>query len=136
MASTKQAVLTDKSPAPLPQFSQAVKYGGMVYCSGSIGKGPEDRALAEGGIKPQTRQAIKNLSAVLEAAGTSLNNVVKINVFLTTMDNFAAMNEAYDEFFGSVDPKPCRTCVAVYQLPFGALMEIECTAFLDSGSKL
>lgn len=116
------------------------------------------------------RVAIKNLSAVLEAAGSSLNNIVKVNVFLTTMDDFAPMNQAYDEFFGSVDPKPvsqstgkytclvslppmvtygdglgenasdetiqCRTCVAVHQLPFGAKMEIECTAFVEPASKL
>ncbi|KAI1489234.1 L-psp endoribonuclease family protein [Biscogniauxia mediterranea] len=135
MASTKQAVLTDKAPAPLAQLSQAVKYGNMVYCSGSIGKGPADPQLVEGGVKPQARQALQNLAAVLEAAGSSLSNVVKVNVFLTTMDNFAAVNEVYDEFFVS-SPKPCRTCVAVYQLPMGALVEIECTAFLDSGSKL
>ncbi|KAI1080870.1 L-psp endoribonuclease family protein [Whalleya microplaca] len=133
---SKQAVLTDKSPAPLPQFSQAIKYNGMVYCSGNIGKAPDAAALAEGGIKPETRQAIKNLAAVLEAAGSSLGHVVKVNVFLTTMDDFAPFNEAYDEFFGSIDPKPCRTCVAVHQLPFGAKMEIECTAFANPGVKL
>ncbi|KAI1339758.1 L-psp endoribonuclease family protein [Xylariaceae sp. FL0016] len=136
MSSVKEAVFTDKSPAPLPQFSQAVKYGGMVYCSGSIGKTVSSPTLVPGGIQPEARQAIKNLQAVLEAAGSSLENIVKVNVFLSTMDNFAAFNEVYDEFFGAMDPKPCRTCVAVYQLPMGAKMEMEATAFLNSGSKL
>ncbi|KAI1259689.1 L-psp endoribonuclease family protein [Xylariaceae sp. FL1019] len=136
MPSTKEAVSTTKSPAPLPQFSQAIKYGGMAYCSGNIGKDPETRKLAEGGIQPQTRLAITNLKNVLEAAGSSLANVVKVNVFLTTMEDFASMNEVYDEFFGGLNPKPCRTCVAVHQLPFSAKMEIECTAFLDAAAKL
>ncbi|KAI3318906.1 L-psp endoribonuclease family protein [Xylariaceae sp. AK1471] len=136
MPSIKEAVSTKNSPAPLPQFSQAIKYGGMVYCSGNIGKDPVTGELAKGGVKPETRVAIKNLSAVLEAANSSLDNIVKINVFLTTMDDFAPMNEAFDEFFGDINPKPCRTCVAVHQLPFGARMEIECTAFVDPKSKL
>ncbi|KAJ2992765.1 hypothetical protein NUW58_g2053 [Xylaria curta] len=136
MSPTKEAVSTQNSPAPLPQFSQAIKYNGMVYCSGSIGINPATKQLEKGGVQPETRAAIKNLSAVLEAAGSSLENIVKVNVFLTTMDDFAPMNQVYDEFFGSVDPKPCRTCVAVHQLPFGAKMEIECTAFVNPVAKL
>ncbi|KAI1121829.1 L-psp endoribonuclease family protein [Nemania abortiva] len=136
MSPTKEAVFTQNSPAPLPQFSQAVKYNGMVYCSGNIGIDPATKELAQGGVQPETRVALKNLSAVLEAAGSRLENIVKVNVFLTTMDDFAPMNQVYDEFFGSIDPKPCRTCVAVYQLPFGAKMEIECTAFVEPASKL
>ncbi|GAP92742.1 putative endoribonuclease L-PSP [Rosellinia necatrix] len=132
----KEAVSTPNSPAPLPQFSQAVKHNGMVYCSGNIGADPVTKELAKGGVQPETRAAIKNISAVLAAAGSSLNNIVKMNIFLTTMDDFAPMNEAYDEFFKTIDPKPCRTCVAVYQLPFGAKVEIECTAFVDAASKL
>ncbi|TGJ76812.1 hypothetical protein E0Z10_g10826 [Xylaria hypoxylon] len=106
MSPTKEAVLTQNSPAPLPQFSQAIKYNGMVYCSGSIGINPATKELVKGGVQPETRAAIKNLSAVLEAAGSSLNNIVKVNVFLTTMDDFAPMNQVYDEFFGSINPKP------------------------------
>ncbi|KAK8043725.1 YjgF-like protein [Apiospora phragmitis] len=97
--SPTEKVLTSKAPKPLPQFSQAVKYNGMVYCSGSIGFDPATSSLVEGGVKEQTRRALQNLTAVLEAAGSSFDNMVKVNVFLTTMDNFAAMNEAYDEFF-------------------------------------
>lgn len=74
-------------------------------------------------------QALKNLSAVLDAAGSSIDNVVKVNVFLTRMEDFAAMNKVYAEVF-SKDPKPCRTCVAVHQLPLGTDVEIECTAHL------
>ncbi|OLN94197.1 Protein mmf1, mitochondrial [Colletotrichum chlorophyti] len=124
---TVEKVLTTAAPAPLPQFSQAIKYNGMVYCSGNIGVVPDKPGMvqAEG-----TRQALKNLSAVLEASGSSLRNVVKVNVYITDMANFATMNEAYDEFF-TWDPKPARTCVAVYQLPLGTDVEIECTAFLN-----
>jgi enamine deaminase RidA (YjgF/YER057c/UK114 family) len=117
------AVLTDKAPKPIPQLSQAVKYGGMVYCSGSLGVDPGTSKFVEGSVQDRTvclslgtvrpiltscqRQALKNLSAVLEAAGSSLQNVVKVNVFLTDMSNFAAMNEVYDEFF-VWQPKPVR----------------------------
>ena len=100
-----EGVSTKKAPAPLPQFSQAVKYNGMVYCSGSIGLDPSSWKSVEGTVKDRTRQALQNLSAVLDEAGSSLRNVVKMNIFLTTMDDFAAMNEAYDEFF-TWDPKP------------------------------
>ncbi|KAF7515070.1 hypothetical protein G7054_g14779 [Neopestalotiopsis clavispora] len=124
--SSIERVHTDKAPKPLPQFSQAVKYNGMVYCSGNIGVDPASFTLVKGGVKEETRRALTNLSTVLEEAGSSLKNVVKVNIFLTTMDNFATMNEAYDEFF-TQDVKP---------LPFNALVEIECTAFLDNASKL
>ncbi|KAK1831278.1 Endoribonuclease L-PSP/chorismate mutase-like protein [Podospora conica] len=123
-----QVVSTNRAPAPLPQFSQAVKYNGMVYCSGNIGLAPSTAKLVGGTVKDRTRQTLRNLSVILEAAGSSLRNVVKMNIFLTTMDNFALMNEAYDEFF-VWETKPCRTCVAVYQLPFGTDVEIECIAF-------
>ncbi|KAI1843002.1 hypothetical protein JX265_001714 [Neoarthrinium moseri] len=101
-------VYTDKAPKPLPQFSQAVKYNGMVYCSGNIGLDPATFKMVDGGIKEQTRQALRNLSAVLAEAGSSFNNVVKVNIFITTMDNFSTMNEAFDEFF-TQDIKPVST---------------------------
>lgn len=126
---TKQEVSTSKAPAPLPQFSQAIKHNGMVYCSGNVGLSPETRKLAEGGATaeavscgsprqdllisisncespPQQRQAIANLKAILEEAGSSLANIVKMNIFITTMDDFGAINKAYDEFFDSINPKP------------------------------
>ncbi|EMR85863.1 putative endoribonuclease l-psp protein [Botrytis cinerea BcDW1] len=100
----KEAVSTDKAPPPLPFFSQAIKCQGMVYCSGSIGMDVATMKLVEGGVADRT--------AVLEAAGSSIENVVKVNVFLTDMQNFAAMNKVYAEFFHK-DPKPVRTCVAL-----------------------
>lgn len=78
---------------------------------------------------PPQRQSLLNLSAILEEAGSSLDNVVKVNIFLTDMSNFAAMNEVYAQFFAK-DPKPVRTCVAVHQLPLGTDVEIECVAHL------
>jgi 2-iminobutanoate/2-iminopropanoate deaminase len=145
----KEAVLTSNAPPPLPFFSQAIKCNGMVYCSGSIGTDPTTLKLVEGGVADRTRQSLKNLSAVLEAAGSGIDNVVKVNVFLTNMvsfvsvlgemkvvingkqDNFAAMNNVYAEVFSKEGvPKPVRTCVAVHQLPLGTDVEIECVAHL------
>ncbi|KAG4411627.1 hypothetical protein IFR04_015226 [Cadophora malorum] len=125
----KESVVTDKAPPPLPFFSQAIKCNGMVYCSGSIGMDPVSMKLVEGGVEKRTEQALTNLSAVLTAAGSSIDNVVKVNVFLTDMKDFAAMNEVYAKVF-SKDPKPVRTCVAVHQLPLGTDVEIELTAHL------
>ncbi|EXK27163.1 endoribonuclease L-PSP [Fusarium oxysporum f. sp. melonis 26406] len=95
-----QAVKTASAPAPLPQFSQAIKYNGMVYCSGGIGILPgETFVLVEGTVKDRARQIFKNITAVLDAAGSSLQNLVKMNIYLTDMANFTLVNEAYDEFF-------------------------------------
>ncbi|KAF5666766.1 endoribonuclease L-PSP [Fusarium heterosporum] len=134
MAPPMESVYTESAPAPLPQFSQAIKYNGMVYCSGNIGAIPGTNfAMAEGTVKDRTaskRQAIKNLEAILKESGSGLRNIVKMNIYITNMENFALVNEAYDEFF-TWTPKPARTCVAVFQLPLGTDVEIECTAFLD-----
>ncbi|CRG83566.1 Protein mmf1, mitochondrial [Talaromyces islandicus] len=127
--STKTPVLTDKAPKPLPGiYSQAIIANGVVYCSGAVGMDPETGALVEGDVKARTHQCIKNLTAVLQGAGTSIDKVVKVNVFLDDMANFADMNSVYTQYWGDV--KPCRTCVAVKQLPLGTDVEIECTAVL------
>ncbi|KAM0549152.1 hypothetical protein ACHAPJ_009607 [Fusarium lateritium] len=131
MAPQIEAVSTESAPAPLPQFSQAVKFNGMVYCSGNIGAIPGTNfELVNGTVKDRARQAIKNLEAILKESGSDLKNIVKMNIYITNMENFALVNEAYDEFF-TWDPKPARTCVAVFQLPLGTDVEIECTAYLD-----
>ncbi|KIM97965.1 hypothetical protein OIDMADRAFT_20313 [Oidiodendron maius Zn] len=123
----KEAVSTDKAPPPLPFFSQAIKCQGMVYCSGSIGVDPKTKQLVEGSVADRCAQSLANLSAVLDAAGSSIDNVVKVNIFLTDIADFAAINGVYDKVFHK-EPKPCRTCVAVHQLPLGTDVEIECTA--------
>ncbi|KAL8815583.1 MAG: hypothetical protein Q9223_005289 [Gallowayella weberi] len=100
----RRAVTTDRAPPPLPFFSQGIVCQGMVYCSGQIGMSPITKRMVDGGVGDRTAQALNNLSAVLEAAGSSLRSVVECNVFLTDMTSFAAMNRVYDTFFD--EPKP------------------------------
>ncbi|KAH8653795.1 putative L-PSP endoribonuclease family protein Brt1 [Xylariales sp. PMI_506] len=129
MSAKKTAVLTSNAPKPLPGiYSQAIVAGGFVYCSGAVGMDPETGKIVDGDVQAHTHQCIKNLSAILEAAGSSIDNVVKVNVFLANMDDFAKMNEVYTTYWGDV--KPCRTCVAVKTLPLNTDVEIECVAVL------
>ncbi|KAL1641396.1 putative l-psp endoribonuclease family protein [Diplodia seriata] len=125
----KVATLTDKAPKPLPGiYSQAIVANGVVYCSGAVPMDPVTMKLIDGDVQAHTHQCIKNLTAILEASGTTIDNVVKVNVFLSNMDDFAAMNEVYMTYWGDV--KPCRTCVAVKTLPLNTDVEIECIAVL------
>ncbi|KAJ7775187.1 Endoribonuclease L-PSP [Mycena metata] len=123
---SKKIVFTKDAVPPMPVFSQATIAKGIVYCSGNIGC-TNEFVLVEGGVKAQTRRALENLSIVLQAAGSGLEHIVKANIYLTDMDEFAAMNEVYSEFFDK-DNMPARTCVAVAALPLGARFEVECTA--------
>ncbi|RAO73073.1 uncharacterized protein BHQ10_009085 [Talaromyces amestolkiae] len=126
---TKTPVLTEKAPKPLPGiYSQAIIANGVVYCSGAVPMDAETGKLIDGDVKAHTHQCIKNLTHVLEAAGSSIDKVVKVNVFLDNMDNFADMNSVYTQYWGDV--KPCRTCVAVKTLPLNTDVEIECIAVL------
>ncbi|EER26851.1 Endoribonuclease L-PSP family protein [Coccidioides posadasii C735 delta SOWgp] len=125
----KRAVFTEKGVPPLPVLSQAVVHNGMIYCSGSLGLDPATKEMVSGGVGQRTAQALQNLKVVLEAGGSSVKNVVKANVFLTSMKDFVEMNKAYESFFAD-GVKPCRTCVAVKELPFGTDVEIECIAYL------
>ena len=120
------AISTTKAPAAIGPYSQAIKVGGLVFVSGQLPLDPATGAFAEGGIKELTRQSLTNMKAILEEAGTSMANVVKTTVFLADMNDFAAMNEVYAEFFAA--PFPARSAVAVKTLPKGALVEIECIA--------
>ncbi|KAI0594809.1 endoribonuclease L-PSP [Biscogniauxia sp. FL1348] len=123
----KTAVVTDKAPKALPGiYSQAIKANGFVFVSGAVPMDPVTMEIIDGDIQAHTHQCIKNLTAILEAAGSDIKKVVKVNVFLSDMDNFAAMNEIYSQYWGDV--KPCRTCVAVKTLPLNVDVEIECTA--------
>ncbi len=121
-----KVIHTDNAPQAIGPYSQAIEAGGMVFASGQLGLDPATGAFAEGGIKEQTRQSLTNAKHILEEAGTDLAHVVKTTVFLSDMDNFAAMNEVYAEFF--TQPFPARSAVAVKTLPKNALVEVECIA--------
>ena len=120
------AISTTNAPAAIGPYSQAINVGELVFVSGQLPIDPATGAFAEGGIKELTRQSLTNMKAILEEAGTSMANVVKTTVFLADMNDFAAMNEVYAEFFAA--PFPARSAVAVKTLPKGALVEIECIA--------
>ena len=120
------AISTKKAPAAIGPYSQAIRVGNIIYTSGQIPLDPATGAFVEGGIKEQTRQALTNIKARLEEAGTSMDNVVKTTVFMANMDDFADMNAVYAEFF--TEPYPARSAVAVKTLPKGALIEIEVIA--------
>ena len=117
---------TDNAPKALGPYSQAIEAGGMVFASGQVPIDPATDQFVEGGIKEQTRQSLTNARNILREAGTDLTHVVKTTMFLSDMNNFAAMNEVYAEFFQQ--PYPARSAVAVKMLPKGALVEIECIA--------
>lgn len=121
-----KALHTDKAPAAIGPYSQAIEVNGMVFASGQIPLDPATGNVVEGGIKEQTCQALTNAKAIMEAAGLSLANVVKTTVFMADMADFAAMNEVYSTFF--TEPYPARSAVAVKALPKGVLVEVECIA--------
>ena len=122
----KETISTDNAPGAIGPYSQAVKTGNMVFCSGQIPIDPVTGEFVSGDVAEQTRQVLKNLSAVLEAAGADLNNVVKTTVFLADMNDFTAMNEVYAEFFS--ENKPARATVQAARLPRDARVEIDCIA--------
>ena len=123
-----EVISTDKAPAALGPYSQAIRANGMIYCSGQIPINPATGAIEAVTIEDQTAQAISNLRNVLEKAGSALSRVVKTTVFIKDMNDFAALNKVYAEMFG--DTKPARSCVAVAALPKGALVEVEAVALL------
>ena len=122
----KKVVSTPDAPAAAGAYSQAVVGNGFVFCSGQVPLDPQTGELVGGSIADQTRRCLENLSAVLHAAGSSLDDVVKVTAFLLDMNDFPEFNEAYAEFFG--DEPPARATVAVAGLPKGAEVEIECVA--------
>jgi len=128
----RNQISTSSAPAALGPYSQALRIGQFVYCSGKTPLDPTTGLLVEGDIATQTHRVIQNLQAVLESAGTSLANVVKTTVFLIHMSDFQAMNAIYASYFeGPGRIAPARSTVAVAELPRQALVEIECVAFLD-----
>ena len=121
----KNVIKTDKAPAAMGPYSQAIEVNGMVYTSGVIPVDPATGNIPEGSVA-QADQAFKNMSNLLEAAGTSMANVVKTTVFIKEMNDFAAINEVYAKYFP--EPYPSRSCVEVARLPKDVMLEIEVIA--------
>lgn len=124
----KEIVSTENAPSAIGPYSQAVKAGDMVFVSGQIPIDPKTGEFVSNEIGEQTEQVLKNLSAVLEAAGSDLNNVVKTTVFLADMNDFTAMNNVYAKHFS--DNKPARATVQAARLPRDARVEIDCIALI------
>ncbi len=125
-----QKILTQKAPAPIGPYSQAILVNGtFLYTAGQIPLDPATNALIEGDIKAQTRQVLRNLEEILRAGGASLNSVIKTTVFLKDMNDFAAMNEVYAEAFGA--SAPARSAVEVARLPKDVKVEIEAVALVE-----
>ena len=121
-----EMIATDKAPAALGPYSQAIRANGMIYCSGQIPINPASGTVEAMTIEERTTRSITNLKNVLEKAGSSLAKVVKTTVFIKDMNDFAALNKVYADLFG--DTRPARSCVEVARLPKDVLVEIECIA--------
>lgn len=122
----REQIKTSSAPAAIGPYSQAIASGNLVFASGQIALDPASGELSQGDVREQTRRVLENLKAVLSAAGSSLEHVVKTTVFLTRMADFAAMNEVYAEYF--TQSPPARSTIAVAELPRGAQVEIEAVA--------
>ena len=121
----KEVISTNNAPAAVGAYSQAVKTGNLLFCSGQIALDPASGVLKGEDIEAQTEQVMQNISALLAAAGATFDDVVKTTCFLADINDFAKFNEVYAKYFTS---KPARSCVAVSVLPKGALVEVEVTA--------
>ena len=128
----RQQVETSGAPAALGPYSQGIRTGTLVYAAGQLGLDPGTGALVDGGVAEQTDRALRNVAAILDAAGVSLDRVVKTTVFLADMADFSAMNDVYATHFSA--PFPARSTVAVKSLPKGALVEIEAIAVAADGA--
>lgn len=126
----KTPVQTDKAPAAIGPYSQAIQAGGFVFCSGQVGIDPETGEIVGGGVEAEARQVMKNLGAVLAAAGVGYADVVRTTIYLVDMGDFALVNRIYGEHVGPVPP--ARATVAVSALPKGAVVEIDAVALLPS----
>ncbi len=122
----RKRVHTDGAPAAIGPYSQAIVTGGFVYTAGQIGLDPETMEVVEGGVEAQARRVLQNLTAVLEAAGSSMNDVVKTTMYLADMADFVTVNEIYAGYFG--EPFPARSAVQAAALPKGVLVEIDAIA--------
>lgn len=125
----KEIIATEQAPKAIGPYSQAIRWNGLVFCSGQIPLDPVTMQIVEGGVAHQTERVFENLKAVLEASGSSLANVVKTTVFLKDMGEFAAMNEVYARYFG--EKPPARSTVEAARLPRDVRVEIECIATVE-----
>ncbi|BAA29948.1 137aa long hypothetical protein [Pyrococcus horikoshii OT3] len=125
----KEVIFTENAPKPIGPYSQAIKAGNFLFIAGQIPIDPKTGEIVKGDIKDQTRQVLENIKAILEAAGYSLNDVIKVTVYLKDMNDFAKMNEVYAEYFG--ESKPARVAVEVSRLPKDVLIEIEAIAYKE-----
>ncbi len=123
---TRRVIHADAAPKAIGPYSQAIRAGALVYTAGQVGLDPAAGKLVEGGVAEQTRQALANVKAILEAAGTSIDRVIKTTVFMADLSQFSTMNAVYAEFFPA-NP-PARSTVQVAALPLGALVEVEAIA--------
>ncbi len=122
----KEVIRSDRAPLPIGPYSQAIRAGGLLFCAGQLALDPATGQFLPGDIKAQTKRVLQNLAAVLDAAGSSTDRVVKTTVFLKDMNDFGAMNEEYASVFRELPP--ARTTVQAARLPRDALIEIECIA--------
>jgi len=129
--SSKKVIKTPHAPDPVGPYNQAIKAGDFIYCSGQIAIDPvSNKIKCLGDIEKETIQVLNNLSAVLNAGGAKIEDVIKTTIYLTDLNNFQIVNKIYSEFFSNENP-PARACVEVSSLPKGVLIEIDCVAFLD-----
>ena len=127
--SEKEVIKTDKAPKAIGPYSVGIKWGNLIFASGQLGIDPETGDIVSGGVQAQTRQALKNLQAVMASSGMSLDNVVKTTVFLNDINDFLKMNEVYAEFFSG--DFPARSAIQAAALPKGGLVEIEAIAISE-----
>ncbi|MCY4321042.1 MAG: RidA family protein [Bdellovibrionaceae bacterium] len=126
-------ILTDKAPQPVGPYSQAIRFGDWLYCSGQIPLDPKNSEVVGQDITAQSKQVFENIKAVLQSQNLSFQNILKTMVFLTDMREFSIFNQIYESYFG--DHKPARSCVEVSALPKGVKVEVEVIAFVESDLK-
>ena len=125
---TLELIATKKAPGAVGPYSQAIKAGNMIYTSGQLHINPENGELIKGDIQAQTRQSLENVKVILEEAGATLEDVVKVTIFMTDISKFSLLNQTYGEYFSQ--HKPARSCVGVKELPLGGEVEIEVVAII------
>ncbi len=130
MAGKREVIRTDKAPKAIGPYSQAIRAGGFIFCAGQAALDPATGKMVAGGIKEQTRQTLRNIQAVLQAAGSDLQQVVKVTVFLSDWTNFPGMNEVFVELFGTEEP-PARSTIQGERWPEGSLVAIEAIALAE-----